>query len=289
MLSEITHPIMVKDMSDAEFVRLGDFIQQQCGIKMPLSKKTMLQSRLSRRLRLLRMVSYADYAEYLKSPKGNEAEIQHMIDAVTTNKTDFFREPHHFDFLSRQVLADTVHDGVRLPARHMKFWSAGCATGEEPYTLAMVLAEHALIHPDFHFSVLATDISTKVLQEAREAVYPLERIDPIPMPLRKKYLLKSKDKPLIKICSELRFAVQFMRLNFMDEQYAFRDTLDAVFCRNVMIYFDRRTQEKILERICRHLAPGGYLFIGHSESLSGMNLPLQLIESTIYRKCHDQV
>ncbi len=279
--------IAVNHMTDSEFNRFGEFIHKQCGIKMPLSKKTMLQTRLHKRLRLLRHTSYADYADYVFSPKGTEEELYHMIDAVTTNKTDFFREPKHFDFLRTHVLTASRKDGARTPAGHMKFWSAGCSTGEEPYTLAMVLAEHAQSNPSFHFSILGTDISTKVLHQAAQAVYPHEKIEPVPLQMRKKYLLKSKDKPLVRICPQLRARVTFARQNFMDAHYAVKDIMNVVFCRNVIIYFDRETQEAILGRICRHLAPGGYLFMGHSETLSGMALPLQLLSSSIYRKHHE--
>lgn len=279
--------ITVREMTDDEFVRLGDFIQRQCGIKMPLSKKTMLQTRLHKRLRLLNLSSFAEYADYVFGPRGSDEELYSMIDAVTTNKTDFFRESKHFDFLRNRVLAVSRQDSPRLKPRHMKFWSAGCSTGEEPYTLAMVLAEHMLHNPSFHFSILATDISTQVLRHAAAAIYAHEKIDPVPMQLRKKYLLKSKDKPLVRICPELRARVSFKRINFMDDRYAIGDKMDAIFCRNVIIYFDRETQEAILNRICRHLQPGGFLFMGHSETLSGMNLPLQFVASSIYRKRHD--
>ena len=287
MFKESEQDIIVRDMTDSQFSRLGEFIQKQCGIKMPLSKKTMLQTRLHKRLRMLHFTSYDEYADYVFSARGSEEELYHMIDAVTTNKTDFFREPKHFDFLRTQVLRAPGFKKEQARTSHMKFWSAGCSTGEEPYTLSIVLAEHALTDPSFHFSILASDISTRVLQHAATAVYSLEKIDPVPLPLRKKYLLKSKDKPLVRICPELRSRVSFMRLNFMDDRYGIQGRMNAVFCRNVIIYFDRKTQEAILQRICRHLEPGGYLFMGHSETLSGMDLPLQLITSSIYRKYHD--
>jgi chemotaxis protein methyltransferase CheR len=272
-------------MTDSEFFRIGEFIQKQCGIKMPLSKKIMVQGRLHKRLRLLHLPSFGDYADYVFSPAGTEEELYHMIDAVTTNKTDFFRESKHFDFLTAHVLPRS--GDMYSTARHMQFWSAGCSTGEEPYTLAMVLAEHARRNPSFHFSILATDISTKVLCQAATAIYPHDKIEPVPMALRKQYLLKSRNGRDVRIAPELRACVKFARLNFMDTRYAMQDALDAVFCRNVIIYFDRQTQEAILGRICRHLAPGGYLFMGHSETLNGMNLPLQLVTSSIYRKHHD--
>ena len=286
-MQETGQDITVREMTDSEFFRIGEFIQKQCGIKMPLSKKIMVQGRLHKRLRMLRLPSFGDYADYVFSPAGTEEELYHMIDAVTTNKTDFFRESKHFDFLAAQVLPHARGDKTRFTARPMQFWSAGCSTGEEPYTLAMVLAEHARTDPSFHFSILATDISTKVLEQAATAIYPHDKIEPVPMALRKQYLLKSRNGREVRMAPELRACVQFARLNFMDTRYALPDTFDVVFCRNVIIYFDRQTQEAILGRICRHLAPGGYLFMGHSETLNGMNLPLQFVTSSIYRKHHD--
>jgi chemotaxis protein methyltransferase CheR len=274
-------------MTDSEFFRIGEFIQKQCGIKMSLSKKTMLQTRLSKRLHRLCLSSYSEYADFVIRNRGNGEELYHMIDAVTTNKTDFFREPNHFEFLSSSVLSSSPVSGGTTWTKTMKFWSAGCSTGEEPYTLAMVLAEHALAQPQFRFSILATDISTKVLHLAEQAVYLHDKIQPVPIPMRKKYLLSSKDRKLVRICPELRSRVSFFRLNFMDSDYALKDKMDVIFCRNVIIYFDRSTQQAILERLCRHLLPGGYLFMGHSETLNGMNLPLQPVAATIYRKSHE--
>lgn len=271
-------------MTNAEFSRFSDFIQSQCGIKMPLAKKTMLQGRLQKRLRFLAMDSFSVYADYVFSAKGKEEELFHMIDAVTTNKTDFFRESKHFDYLRDVVLPSVMREASDKAWTQFKGWSAGCSTGEEPFTLAMVLAKFAEDNPAFHFSILATDISTKVLEIAKTAIYQEEKIEPIPLEFRKKYLLRSTSKPVMRIVPELRACLQFMRLNFMNDDYALRDMMNIVFCRNVIIYFDRETQEQILTRICRYLLPGGYLFMGHSETLNGMHLPIKQISSSIYRK-----
>lgn len=276
--------ISVKVMTDAEFSRFGDFIQSHCGIKMPSSKKTMLQGRLQKRLRMMKLGSFSAYADFVFSAKGMEEEIFHMIDAVTTNKTDFFREPRHFDFLNNVVLPEIISKSNGTSWIKFKAWSAGCSTGEEPYTLAMVLSQFAESHPSFHFSILATDISTKVLESAHRGMYAEEKIGPVPMAFRQKYLLRSKDKPVVRIVPELRSGVQFMRLNFMNDDFGLRDSMDIIFCRNVIIYFDRLTQESILRRMCRYLAPGGYLFMGHSETLNGMDLPLVQVSASIYRR-----
>ena len=271
-------------MTDAEFSRFGNFIQNHCGIKMPVSKKTMLQGRLQKRLRTMKLSSFSAYADFVFSAEGRKAEIFHMIDAITTNKTDFFRESRHFDFLSKVVLPEIVHPPEGAARKQLKAWSAGCSTGEEPYTLAMVLSRFTESHPSFHFSILATDISTKVLESAHLGIYSEEKIEPVPLAFRQKYLLRNKERPVVRIVPELRSSVKFMRLNFMDNDFAIREMMDIIFCRNVIIYFDRLTQERILQRICRHLAPHGYLFMGHSETLNGMDLPLTQVAASIYRR-----
>jgi chemotaxis protein methyltransferase CheR len=268
-------------LSDKEFVRLSEFIHGECGIKVTEGKKIMLEGRLQKRLRKLGLGSFAAYCEYLFSPEGMEKELTFMIDEVTTNKTDFFREPAHFQFLTESVVPDLTRS-----RRHLTIWSAGCSSGEEPYTLAMVLSAYAERLPGFEFLVLATDISTGVLAKAERAVYDEDRIAPVPAEFRRKYLLRSKDrtKGSVRIVPQLRSRVRFRRLNFMDSDFGFREPLDVIFCRNVIIYFDRATQERLLNRFCRHLAPGGYVFMGHSEALIDMNVPLAPVAPTVYRK-----
>lgn len=275
-----------ESMSDRLFIRFSTFIQGELGIKMPEAKKTMLQARLQKRLRKLGIKSFKDYAEYVFSNRGMAEELPNMIDAVTTNKTDFFREPQHFDTLVQSVLPELIRIyGVGIRKRAM-IWSAGCSTGEEVYTLAMVLNEFKNHFKEFQYSVLGTDISTKVLKCAALGIYSHEKAEPIPMNLRKKYLLKSKDKEknLVRITPALRSVVTFRRLNFMDSDFGMRQAADVIFCRNVLIYFDRTTQEKVLNRLCRYLIPGGYLFTGHSETLNGLNIPLVQTTSTVYKK-----
>lgn len=270
-------------LSNGDFSRLSQFIYDEVGIKMPIAKKTMLEARLQKRLRSLDIGSFHDYCNYLFSHAGMENEMVQMIDLVTTNKTDFFREADHFDYLLQSVLPDWSR---RHPGRRLMVWSAGCSTGEEPYTLAMVLSEFADSRPDFDFQILATDISTRVLEKAKLAVYDEERVIPVPVPLKKKYLLRSKDKnnPKVRIVPELRDKVRFRRLNFMDGDFSMREPLDIIFCRNVVIYFDRPTQEKLLNHFYTHMAPGAYIFMGHSETLSGLDVPLTMVHPTVYRK-----
>jgi chemotaxis protein methyltransferase CheR len=279
--------VWAKPMSQAEFSRFSEFIMAQCGIKMPLSKKIMLEARLQKRLRSLGIPTFGQYYEHLKR-EGGDGELVHMLDAVTTNKTDFFREPTHFQFLGQTVLPEFLEEQEKMNSRERPFrvWSAGCSSGEEPYTLAMVLCDFAEQHPPFPFTVLATDLSTKVLDRARAAIYDEERVAAVPHAMKLKYLLRSKDRKqeLVRIAPELRATVQFQRLNLMEETLSFSEPLDAIFCRNVIIYFDRATQERLLARLCRVLRSGGYLFLGHSESIHGFDLPLKRLVSTVHRK-----
>lgn len=274
-------------LSKQDFSRLSSFIFSELGIKMPDTKVTMLTGRLSKRLRALGLPSFTEYCDFLFSPQGVEEEMVHLINAVTTNKTDFFREAGHFDFLTRQVLP-ALQKHQRFDSRNpFRIWSAGCSTGEEPYTLSMVLSEYQQeSQKDFRFEILATDISTRVLDVARRAVYPFERIEPVTPLLRKKYLLKGRDRknPQVRIASELRRTIRFGRLNFMDEDFGLPSMVDVIFCRNVIIYFDKPTQEKLMIKFCRYLQPGGFLFLGHSESLHGYTTPLTQIAPTVYQK-----
>ncbi|MBS1243044.1 MAG: chemotaxis protein CheR [Nitrospirae bacterium] len=274
-------------MTQAEFGRFSEFIIGQCGIKMPPSKKIMLEARLQKRLRALNIPTFKEYFALIRGEDGH-GELVHMLDAVTTNKTDFFREPVHFQYLAKTILPEVLSEkeGSKLRDRPLFLWSAGCSTGEEPYTLAMVLSEFAYQHPALRFSIIATDISTKVLDRARDGIYDEDRIAAVPDALKQRYVLRSKDRGrnLVRIVPELRAAVQFKRLNLMEESFSFSDPLDIIFCRNVIIYFDRSTQERLISRFCRVLKPDGYLFLGHSESVHGFDLPLRRITSTVYRK-----
>lgn len=272
-----------RPLSNREFSRLRQFIYTECGIKITESKRIMLEARLQKRLRTVGVASFSQYCDYLFSPKGMEEELICMIDAITTNKTDFFREPVHFNYLVQKALPRLRQGHARRP---IALWSAGCSTGEEPYTLAIVMNEYTRDHQGTDYAILATDISTKVLEKAALAIYDEERIIPIPIELRKKYLLKSKDPEnrVYRIVPELRERVTFRRLNFMDGDFGFQEPVDIIFCRNVIIYFDKPTQEKLLRKFCRYLSTDGYLFMGHSETLLGMEVPLCQVAPTVYRK-----
>lgn len=283
-LTPIQEEIFRAKMSSTDFTRLSSFITTHFGIKMPPAKKVMLQSRLQKRLRELNIASYKDYIDFLFSKKGMEDELIHMVDVVTTNKTDFFREPNHFEFLTSFVLPEIMNK--KSFQYQVKIWSAGCSSGEEPYTLAIVLSEFRDKIPNTDFYILGTDISSRILEKAALSIYPEQRIEGIPMAMKKKYFLRSKNrtKQTVRVNAELRKKVVYKRINFMDHDYDLNETFDIIFCRNVLIYFDRENQERIINKICTKLKPGGYFFLGHSESIMNMNVPLSQIKPTIFRK-----
>lgn len=274
------------NLSAESFGRFADFITRELGIKMNESKVSMLQSRLMRRLRHLGLSSLDDYQEYLFNSPGAEEERVHFMDAVTTNKTDFFREPQHFDYLTRTAIPNLAGRYGTDGTWRFKLWCAGCSTGEEPHTQAMVLGEYARQNSGFDFVILATDISTRVLAHARQGIYDEERIEPVATPLRQRYLLRSKtpSRRIVRVVPELRRRIHFHRLNFMDADYHVKDQFDVIFFRNVMIYFDKPTQESVINKLCRNLKPGGYLFTGHSESLAGLTIPVTPVASAVFRK-----
>lgn len=273
-------------MSQQTFERFSRYVEKNTGIKMPPAKKTMMQSRMMKRMRTRKIGCFEEYYEYVFSPEGLRHELPKMIDAITTNKTDFFREPAHFDYLQRTALPSVESLPPRKSRRTITVWSAGCSSGEEPYTLAMLLADYTQAQNSLHFSILATDISTNVLNTALQGVYSREKSDPIPAGYKRKYLMFGKNghSGMVRIVPELRNTVHFVQLNLMDEEFNIPNNLDIAFCRNVIIYFDRQTQHHVLRKISHHLKPGGYLFVGHSETLNGQELPLRQVAPTIYRK-----
>lgn len=275
-------------LKDREFNQFSELIYTEAGIKMPQAKKTMLEARLQKRLKVLGMHSFQEYADFIFSEIGREQELIHLIDVVTTNKTDFFREPQHFDFLTREAIPtlQELRGAGDSPLNPFRIWSAGCSTGEEPYTMAMVLHEYAAHNQGFKFTITASDICTQVLQTAATAIYNEDRTETIPLTLKRKYLLRSKDrsKGLVRIASELRACINFKRINFMDDNFGIAERQDVIFCRNVVIYFDKETQARLMKKFHRQLVSGGYLFIGHSETLNGLGVPFTQVSNTVYRK-----
>jgi chemotaxis protein methyltransferase CheR len=269
------------ELTSKQFEDFSTLIGTRLGIKMPATKRTMLQSRLLRRARELGLEDvHAYHARFFSDPEMQQDELEHLLNLATTNKTDFFREPDHFEFLAQQALP-AWRD--RSPSGPFKVWCAGCATGEEAYTLAMVLLEQQS-RGEFDFSILATDVSTRVLDRAMEATYDEEHASPIPPHIHKKYILRSRDPSagLVRIAPEVRQHVRFGHLNFLSENYGIRDKFDVIFFRNVMIYFDRDTQRQIVSRMCRLLPVGNWLLTAHAETLQGLGLPLEPVASAVY-------
>ena len=264
------------------FEALSRYIYDYSGIKMPESKITMLEGRLRRRLRATGIGSLDDYCEFLFKKDGMAAESTYLIDAVTTNKTDFFREPKHFEFMQQSGLRDMVNAGHK----RLRIWSSACSTGAEPYTIAMVLQEFVESNREIDYSILATDLSTEVLQAAKRGIYQRDMVLPVPSSMLQKYVMMPRDKTRgdIRISPRLRAKVGFARLNLMDDSYPVGDAMHMIFCRNVLIYFDKPTQAKVLTRLCDCLMPGGYLFVGHSESVTGIPLPVKQVANTVFRK-----
>jgi len=277
-----------ESISAHDYSRLRKLVYEEAGIALGSERKTMLEVRIKRRLKELAIGSYGEYCEYLFSQRGLKQELGHLIDVVTTNKTDFFREPKHFEFLTATALpALTASMAGSRPA---VVWSAGCSTGEEPYTLAMVLSQYALNRAGFSFRILATDVSHSVLEKAVAGIYSCDAIRPVPAAMRVKYFMRSRDRSSdrVRVVPELRRLVQFRRLNFMDPDYGLTEKVDAIFCRNVIIYFDRTTQQSILGKITSSLRPGGYLFMGHAETLHELDLPVEPVAPALYKRIDDR-
>ena len=271
-------------ISTRDYARLCDLIYEQAGIHLGSERRTMLEVRIKRRLKALNLHSYHEYCDFLFTTDGRRAEIVDLIDVVTTNKTDFYREPQHFQYMVSRHLPEW-HNQFGS-SRPFLIWSAGCSTGEEPYTMAIFLSEFALTHPGFRFRIMASDISTTVLEKAAQAVYTEEIIAPVPPLLRRKYFMRSRqrDSNKVRVVPELRRIIEFRRLNFMDADYGMTEKADALFCRNVIIYFDRPTQERILGRLAQCVHLGGYMYVGHAETLHDMHLPLAAVAPALYRR-----
>ena len=270
-------------LSPRDFRRIGGFVSEVSGIKLPPAKRAMVEGRLRRRVRGLGFADFSAYCRFVFDDGGLEQESVHIIDAVTTNKTEFFREPDHFRVLTGLALPHLAPPGRVRP---VKLWSAACSNGAEPYTLAMVLAEYAGSHPGFDFAIAATDLCTEVLRTAALGIYPEAEIEPVPPALRRRYLLRSRDRSRgkVRIAPELRAKVRFLRLNLMDQTYGVKGPFDVIFCRNVLIYFDKPTQAAVVARLCDHLAPGGFLFLGHSETVAGFGMKLRPVAPTVFVK-----
>lgn len=270
-------------LTEAEFKAFSALIYEKCGINLAPVKLVMLSSRLARRLRALGLATYGEYLDHVRNSARGADELVHLIDVVTTNKTEFFREEKHYGILTERVLPDLVK------ARHaqlIRVWSAGCSTGEEPYTLAMVLDNWCQKFGGT-YALMASDISTRVLETARRGLYPEKAVEGVSDAFKRRYLLRGKDRMAgnVRIVPELRERIDFCRVNLVAEEgFGIAQKYDIIFCRNVVIYFDRETQKRLFERFYRQLVPGGYLFIGLSETLHRINEDFVPLSGSVYRK-----
>ncbi len=273
-------------ITDREFECLRGLVYELTGIKLADQKRQMLRARLSRRLRALNLQTFQEYYEALRFCGPASPEITEFINAVTTNKTDFYREPHHFEFVVNEVLPE-IEKREKPGSRSIKIWHAGCSTGEEPYTMAIELHEALKNREPWHVRQLATDIDSCVLAHASRGRYEKEKLSHVPTRLIHKYFLKGKNENenFVQVKPVLADWISFRRLNLLDDPWPLRKkgSFDIIFCRNVMIYFDKPTQQRLVERFREHLTPGGYLLIGHSESLFGIAEGFRCLGKTTYR------
>ncbi|MBI1389517.1 MAG: methyltransferase domain-containing protein [bacterium] len=268
-------------MTDREFQELRRRIFDEIGIEIREHKKHLLINRLSKRLRHLGLQTFSDYLKFIEQSPQRRQEMIELVDAVTTNKTDFFREPKHFEILERQVLPDLMSDR-RRSSRTLRVWSAASSSGEEPYSLAICLAEYLARQAGWKYELLASDISETILRAAVTGIYAEEKVRPVPAPLLRKYFLKGDGR--FKVKPELAQTVTFKKINLkLDFQRALSG-FDVIFCRNVLIYFNRESQHEIIAKHWHVLRPGGYLFLGHSETLHGCSIPFEYIAPSVYRK-----
>jgi len=275
---------MDNEMPDHLFQQFSRLVYELCGINLHAGKKALLQARLNKRLRVTGIDSYAEYFKVLTSGTDH-GEFVHFLDSISTNLTYFFRESQHFDFLDKTALPELIAKKRKECVFRIRIWSAGCSTGEEPYSLAMSVLAHLPDIGRWDLKILATDISTRVLEVACRGIYSEEKVQKVPPALRQAYFQRvgnQNGKPDFLIAPNVKRIVTFYRLNLKD-LYPFKGLFDLIFCRNVMIYFDKKTQEELVNRMAAFLCPGGYFCVGHSESLTGLVHKLCYVQPAIYR------
>jgi len=271
-------------LAESEFRKISSYVTANYGIKLPVEKRVMVESRLQKRLRATGIQTFREYVDFVMSEKGQN-EMLAMIDVISTNKTDFFRESSHFDYLRDFVLPEWQEN---QGSKTLKIWSSASSSGEESYTIAITIEEYNRTSgkPPINYSIFGTDISYGILKKAVSAIYTVDRIKDIPVDIRNRYFLRSKDRDnaTVRVIPRLRSKCKFGRLNLMDASYNIPDMYDVIFCRNVLIYFDPLNQERVINKLCDNLTKDGYFFLGHSESILGKNVPLKQIKPTIYKR-----
>lgn len=273
------------ELNRKEFDLFRKFIFERSGISLNESKLELVRTRLVKRLRQLNIPTFKQYYK-LVSDHPDEPELYNMLDAITTNQTSFFREPKHFAFLSETVLPQLLEEKEKKRNKIFKIWSAGCSTGEEPYSLAVTLLEFLKNRTEYDIKILATDLSLQVLNTAARGIYEKNKLKDIPVQNLKKYFLRGEKEweSFYKVKPILSRIIQFKRFNLMENHFPFSSSFDIIFCRNVMIYFDKKTQEILINKYYSVLGPSHFLFIGHSESLMSINHKFNYVQPTIYRK-----
>ena len=269
--------LMTVQLSENQFNKICAIVHRSCGIHLKKGKEALVRARLMKRLRAKQVASVNDYLDYIDRKEGNH-ELTLFIDAMTTNKTSFFREAEHFNYLRDQILPE-------LKSHRLRFWCAACSSGEEPYTLAMWLKEHMPDIDSKDLLILATDISRRVLEKARMAIYSKETLQNLPSAQFNKYFIKlnGQHSGSFQVVKDVRMLVRLSWLNLL-ESWPMKGRFNVIFCRNVMIYFDRPTQQKLINRFWELLEPGGYLFVGHSEGLSAIKHQFRYMRPATYRK-----
>lgn len=275
---------MFPELSKKEFELFSKLVYDNIGITLGEAKKELVKSRLGKRLRVLNIPSFKEYYKFVT--EEDKEEIIHLFDAISTNKTSFFREKVHFDLLHSTVLPKLIEQKAEEGDKEVRIWCAAASTGEEPYTLAITLSEFLQNSTGWGVKILGTDISTKVLDIAERGIYPTESLNGLDKKLISNAFLKGEGEQhgFVKVKPALRKMVTFKRFNLLNEHYPFKKKFDFVFCRNVMIYFDKGTQSGIVSRIYDNLRSDGYLFIGHAETLMGIDVPFKYIQPTVYYK-----
>ena len=265
------------ELTPGQFKKICGIVYRFSGIRLSSGKEALVKARLMKRLRALNIETIEAYIKYLESKKGT-IELGYMIDAMTTNKTNFFRESAHFKFLTDKILPD-------LNDRKLRFWSAACSTGEEPYSLAMLLNDKIRSIEQKDVKILATDISTTCLEKARQHLYEKNNLSGIPDQYLRKYFntTDNNSSAMFQLKHEVARMVQVSFLNLM-KAWPMKSSFNVIFCRNVMIYFDKKTQEKLVNRFWDYIEPGGYLFVGHSEGLSSVSHKFSYIQPAVYLK-----
>jgi len=265
-------------MTNKDFKRIVSLASKYTGIVLGEHKRDMVYGRIARLVRKNRMQKFADYLDYLEA--NPDRELSEFINAITTNLTSFFRENHHFDVLEKQVFPELKRKNS--DSKRLRIWSAGCSTGPEPYSIGITL-KRSVFPSDWDVKLLATDLDSNVLAKAASGVYPSSEVDGLEDHLVKSYFSKNASGKEVKVKDSVRNLIYFKRLNLL-EPWPMSGPFDIIFCRNVVIYFDKPTQKKLFDNYANMLAPGGYLFIGHSENLHGISDRFQNLGNTVYRK-----